>query len=138
MLKNASRWLGKPRQDVNLDLRENLTLNLPLLISAKHNFLSLFSDCQFLPPPPTPKTPVSHQAWRFFFLFFFFFFLFIAAPSAYGGSQARGRVRATATATPDPSRVYDLHHSSEQLQILNSLSEARDRTHIFMDSSWVH
>ena len=32
----------------------------------------------------------------------------------------------TATATPDPSRVYDLHHSSRQRQILNPPSEVRD------------
>ena len=29
---------------------------------------------------------------------------------------------------PDPSRVFDLHHSSWQRQILNPLSAARDRT----------
>ena len=63
----------------------------------------------------------------------FFFRLFRAAPVAYGGSQARGPIRAiarpqaTAIATPDPSRICDLHHSSQQWQILNPLSEARDR-----------
>ena len=35
----------------------------------------------------------------------------------------------TATAVGVPSRVCDLHHSSWQRQILNPLSEARDRTH---------
>ena len=44
---------------------------------------------------------------------------------------------ATATATPDPSCVYDLWHSSWQRRILNPLSEARDRTHSLMDTSWV-
>ena len=39
---------------------------------------------------------------------------------------------ATATGTPDPSCVCDLHHGSRQRQILNPLSEARDRT----ASSW--
>ena len=34
----------------------------------------------------------------------------------------------TVTATPDPSHVCDLHHSSLQHQILNPLSEARERT----------
>ena len=43
----------------------------------------------------------------------------------------------TATAMPDPSHVCDLHHSSWQRQILNSLSEARDRTHVLMDANWV-
>ena len=43
----------------------------------------------------------------------------------------------TATATQDPSHSCDLHHSSRQYLILNPLSEARDRTHIFMDASRV-
>ena len=34
----------------------------------------------------------------------------------------------TATAKPDPSQVFDLHHSSWQRRILNPLSKARDRT----------
>ena len=36
-----------------------------------------------------------------------------------------------------PSHVCDLHHSSEQCQILDPLSKARDRTHILMDASLV-
>ena len=44
-------------------------------------------------------------------------------------------VYATATATQDPSRICELHHSSRQCQILNPLSEARDRTHILTDTS---
>ena len=69
--------------------------------------------------------------------FFFFFLLFRAAPKAYGGSQARGQIGATAsglqahvtaTATQDPSCVCDLHQSSWQGLILNTLSKARDRT----------
>ena len=61
-----------------------------------------------------------------------------AAPAAYGGSQARGRIGAVATglpraiATQDPSRVCDLHHSSQQRQILNPLSKGRDRTRNLM------
>ena len=35
---------------------------------------------------------------------------------------------ATTTAIPDPSCIFDLHHSSRQHQILNPLSQARDRT----------
>ena len=40
---------------------------------------------------------------------------------------------ATATAMQDPSYIGDLHHSPQQHQILNPLSEARDKT----VSSWM-
>ena len=43
----------------------------------------------------------------------------------------------TATTTPDLSYVCDLHHSSQQCRILNPLSEARDWTHILLDTSQV-
>ena len=38
----------------------------------------------------------------------------------------------TATATRDPSRVCNLHNSSQQRGILNPLREARDRTRNLM------
>ena len=41
----------------------------------------------------------------------------------------------TATATRDPSRICDPHYSSWQCQILNPLSEARDRICVLMDAS---
>ena len=44
---------------------------------------------------------------------------------------------ATATATPDLSHVCDLHHSSQQCQILNPLSKARDRTPYLMVPSQI-
>ena len=62
---------------------------------------------------------------------------------AYGGSQARIEMElqllpyTTATVTPDLSLVCDLHHSLQQRQILNPLSETRDRTHILMDASQI-
>ena len=40
----------------------------------------------------------------------------------------------TATAAGDPSHVCDLHHSSRRCQIPDPLSEARDQTHILMDT----
>ena len=39
----------------------------------------------------------------------------------------------SATGTRDLSHIFDLHHSSPQCQILNPLSEAKDRTCILMD-----
>ena len=76
-------------------------------------------------------------------VFFFFLSFFRAEPAAYGSFQARGQIRAQlpaytiATATTDPSDICDLHHSSWQWQILNSLSGARDGIHVLMDTSWV-
>ena len=43
----------------------------------------------------------------------------------------------TATITWDPSRVCDLHHSSQQCWILNPLSEARVRTCVLIDASQI-
>ena len=69
-------------------------------------------------------------------LFFFFFKLFSAEPVAYGNSQAWGGIEAYATATAkrDPSLICDLYCNLLQW-ILKPLSEARDQTHILMDSS---
>ena len=44
----------------------------------------------------------------------------------------------TATATRDPSCLCGLYHSSWQHQIPNPLGEARDWTHILVDTGWIH
>ena len=75
-----------------------------------------------------------------------FFLLFRAAPGRTWhmevprlGVESELQLLActTATAKQDLSRVCNLHHSSWQHQTLNPLSEARDWTHILMDTSWV-
>jgi len=59
---------------------------------------------------------------------------------AYGSSQTRGRVGAatgaypTATTMLDLGYICDLRSSLWQLWIPNPLSEARDQTHILMDT----
>ena len=52
-------------------------------------------------------------------------------------SELQLPANATVTATWDLSRICDLHHSSQQYQILNPLIKARDGTHILMDPGWV-
>ena len=76
-------------------------------------------------------------------LFIYFFFLglhlrHMAVPRLGIESELQLPAYTTATATRDPSPICDLHWGSRQRWILNSLSEARDRTPILMDTSWVH
>ena len=47
-------------------------------------------------------------------------------------SEAKRHTFLFYTTATDPSHVCDLHHSSQQRQILNPLSEARDRIHNLM------
>ena len=50
-------------------------------------------------------------------------------------SELQLPVHTTATATRDPSRVCNLHHSSQQYWILNPLSKARDQTLNLVDTN---
>ena len=52
-------------------------------------------------------------------------------------NQRELQLPATATATRDLSHVFDLHHSSRQCQLPSPLSNARNQTHILLDSSWI-
>ena len=75
-------------------------------------------------------------------IFFLFFFLGLhpwrmEVPRPGVESELQLPSYTTATATRDPSRICDPHHSSQQHGILNSLSRARDRTCVFMDTSQV-
>ena len=85
--------------------------------------------------------PLCLSSFILFYLFLPFFFR--ATPEAFGSSQARGQIGTIAAGLPhspsnqDPSRVCNLQHSSQKCRILNPLSKVRDRTHIFMDTSWI-
>ena len=77
--------------------------------------------------------------------FFLSFFVFLGhhlwhmeVPRLMVESKLQLPAYTTATATWDPSCIYELHHSSWQRQILNPLHGARDRTHILMDTRWIH
>ena len=69
--------------------------------------------------------------------------LFRAPPVAYGSSQARGPIRPTAAglhhshSNARSSHICDPHCISRQRQILNPLSEARNRTHDLIDTNQV-
>ena len=80
----------------------------------------------------------------FFFLFVCLFFLYygphpwhMEVPRLGVKLELQLPVYTRATATPDPSRIFDLHHSSQQCRILNPLSMARDRTLNLMVSSQI-
>ena len=62
----------------------------------------------------------------FFFFFAICFLLFMATIAAYDIPGLGAYT--TATAMQDPSCACNLHHSSQQCQILNPLSKARDPT----------
>ena len=76
--------------------------------------------------------------------FFLFFLLFRAALAAYGSSQARGQIGAAAVglrhshihARSEPH--LPPNHRSQQCWTRNPLSEARDGTHVLIDTSWLH
>ena len=116
----------------------------------------MLSNCGYLSHPAeninyltvleagSPRSRCEEGLFLFFvFLFCFWFCLFRAVLAVYGSPRARGRIRAASAglhhsqATRDPSRICDLHHNSWQCWILSPLSEARDQTHILMDTSRV-
>ena len=80
---------------------------------------------------------------RVFLFFVFCFCLLSATPTAYRISQARGRIGAVGASLHHShsnarlSQICNLHHSSQQCQILKPLSEARDLTCNFIVPSWI-
>ena len=85
--------------------------------------------------------PIQHPVILFFIFILFFCFLglhlqHMEIPSLWVKSRLQLLVYTTATA-PDLSRACDLHHSSPQCRTLHPLSEARNRTHILMDTSQI-
>ena len=88
--------------------------------------------------------PVTQSVTPSFSLSLFFFFFLGLHPRHMEGprlgveSELQLPAYPTATATQDPSHICDLHHSSQQRQKLNPLSEARDQTGNLMVPSWIH
>ena len=82
----------------------------------------------------------------FYFILFHFILLCFLGPHVLHVEVPRRGVKlelqlpayTTPTAIQDPSRLCDLHYSSQQCWIHNPLTEAREQTHVLMDTSWVH
>ena len=112
---------------------DHRTCGLVCVVCEEHSLRSAL----LYPLLHTPRGPLLFSA-SMSLLLGLLFLLFRAAPAAYGGSQVRGPIGATAAG---------LHHSYSHVgsqprlqptrQILNPLSEARDRTPILMDASEV-
>ena len=97
----------------------------------------IFIHCTTREPPN-----IVHSTLSFSLLFFFFGFLgphlwHMDVPRLGVKSELLLPAYATAAVMQDLSHIFDLYHSSWQLQILDSLSEARDRTCVLLDTSQV-
>ena len=79
-------------------------------------------------PPPTPPLACYLFVCGFFWGGCFLHPWHMEIPRLGLKSELQLPAYPTATATQDMSHICDLHHSSQQSQILNPLSEARDRT----------
>ena len=96
------------------------------------------------PSPPHPITLSQHNIPIIlcdFTLFIYLILLSRAVPVAYGSSSLGVEFAFSCRLTPqphDPSHVFDLHHNSQQHQLLNPLSNTRDRTYILMVPSQIH
>ena len=70
--------------------------------------------------------------WNIYFLFLFLFLglqpRHMEVPRLGVELKLRLGPYATATATRDPVYIFNLHHSSQQCQVLNPLSGAGDQT----------
>ena len=133
LLDTQKQWLASSflflSFNIHSFIQENTFECLGHMVSNKSSFTTFLSS-RFL---------------NFLFNFNFFSFVFLGlhlwhmeVPRVGVKSELYLLAYATATAMPDPSCVCNLHHSSWQCQILNRLSEARDRTCVLMDTSLVH
>ena len=86
----------------------------------------------------------SHRLNNILFeIFFFFFFLephlgHVEVPRPGVQMELQLLAYTTATATQDPNRICNLHHSSRQRRIPNSLSKVRVQTHNLLVPSRIH
>ena len=100
----------------------------------------LSSLCYRMLPDEFPTPPnVAVPCTKLLLLLFFFFFNLgllqrhIEAPRL----GCKSEFQLSTTATWDSSHVCNLHHSSQQCQISDPLSKAKDQTLILVDIRWI-
>ena len=118
---------------------ELLLMGMKFLFWPGENVLKLHSDDSCTTLRIYKKTPKRTFICHFFFFFFFFRAAFAAyvIPRQEVKSEPSSPAYTTASATRDWSLIFNLHRSSWQQRILNTLSKARDWTHVLMDTSLV-
>ena len=141
----------------HLSSGDNYANSCPQLTVKAKSECILYKEVHFIQGRKTLSSSYILSKWQFrhhyssvfscccccFFFFVFLPFLgpllrHIEIPRLGVQSELQLPAYARATATQDPSRVCDLHHSSQQHRILNPLGKARDRTCVPMDSSQIH
>ena len=84
------------------------------------------------------ETSVSLLAGKLFFFSIFLGLHQMEVPRLGVKSELQLLATASVTAMWELSHVSILHHSSQQRQILDTLSKARDGTQVLGVTSWVH
>ena len=157
-------WLvRKFHSKVHAELRKTVQTDSPLNINFKFIQVYFIDPClsQLIPAFQSPvggTHTFSNNSIKahtninsiilFIYLFtylFIYLFIFLGphswhmeVPRLGVESELQLPAYATATAMWDLSCICNQHHSSRPCCILKPLSKARDRTHILMDSRWVH
>ena len=98
-------------------------------------FCSQIPVCMMVAALPQPKLHFS--TCQFFFFFFGTAVADMEVPRLGVKSDLQPWAYTTAKAMRDPSHIFHLHRSSWQRRIPNPLIEARDQTHILLDTSWI-
>ena len=130
-----------------LDHMEVLFLVLRQLHTIFHNGYTNLHFPQQCKGVPFSLHLLQHLLFVYFYLFIYLFIYLFSTLWLYLQHMELPRLGvelelqllayATVTAMQNLRYVCNLCHRSWQCQTLNPLSEARDQTHIFMNTSWV-
>ena len=111
-------------------MKKKLTLSSWSFVSSKEDI-------------PQINNYKSNSSFHLYLYLFIFVFLgphlrHMEVPTAEVESELQVPACTTATGTPDLSHIFNLHHNSQQRQILNPLNEASDGTQVLLDTSQVY